>query len=161
MIPTINALLISFWKVFQPERLKLQFSPVLAVLVISVHLLAAFAVNVSIDAPLLKLFLFIALTLQGIHLCRCYVWLNHSTSVKSIRWTDSQWFVTLAGGVEIEVVLTPSCRVFDRFVLLRVRSVEQGLKPKSYNLWLPGGVDSADATRRLRVQLILNGSSQN
>ncbi|MEH6649303.1 MAG: hypothetical protein V7707_04665 [Motiliproteus sp.] len=127
---------------------------------ISVHLLAAFAVSVSIDAPSLRLLLIFVVAFQAQYLCRRYVWLSHPESVGSIRWTESQWFVTQENGQETEVALTPSCRVFDQFVLLRLRSVDLQSKRQFFNLWLPGGGDSTDAIRRLRVQLNLTDSSQ-
>ncbi len=149
---------------FRPDRLELQYSPVLSVLVVGSHLLAILAIWLSALTLPVQLLLVVIVIVQAIYLNHRYVWLGHSRSIRSIHWTDTQWFVCLADGSQVEVVPTQSCRVYGWLALLRFRSLQLApgrVLPLCYDAWLLSGNHSQQAIRRLRVQLIQTGSNQN
>lgn len=146
---------------FRPDRVVLSFTPALAFVVIAVHLAAMLIVAVSVSPLVLQLLLLSGVFLQMGYLCWRYVWLRHPHAVVALRWTADSWFVQLCNGSEVEVRPTPACRIYRWITLLQFCALEPaGWRAPRFNLWLVANAQTAQAIRRLRVQLIQRDSSQ-
>ncbi|MFT5721781.1 MAG: hypothetical protein ACI9W6_002097 [Motiliproteus sp.] len=147
---------------FRPDRLVRRVSYPLAGLVVVIHLLCMAASLVSALPLLSKLLLLGAISWQAVYLLRRYVFLSDPRSIREIRWTQVSWFVRFADGSESEVRPVSGCRLYSWVTLLRFQVVSPVAGQRSFlSAWLVHEHRSAQAIRRLRVQLILTYSSQN
>ncbi|MFT6915088.1 MAG: hypothetical protein ACJAWL_001391 [Motiliproteus sp.] len=147
---------------FRPDRLVLRVCYPLAGLVVVIHLLMM-AGSLASTLPLpIRLLLLGAVSWQAVYLLRRYVFLSHPRSIREIRWTRSSWFVRLADGSETLVRPAPGCRLYGRISLLRFQVLSPVAGQNPYlSTWLISEHRSAQAIRRLRVQLLLTYSNQN
>ncbi len=147
---------------FRPDRLLLRASYPLAGVVVVIHLLAVAATLVS-ALPLVLTGLLLGLIVwQVAYLLRRYVFHRHPRSIREIRWTELSWFVRLTDGAEFEVRPAPGCRLYGWITLLRFQVISPAADRRSFlNAWLLGEPLSAQAIRRLRVQLLQTCASRN
>lgn len=147
---------------FRPDRLVQRVSYPLAGLVVAAHLLAIAAALASGLPLALKLLLLGMIPLQAVYLLRRYIFLSHPGSIRVIRWTALSWFVELADGSECEVRPAPGCRLYGWITLLRFQVLSPVAGQHSFlSAWLLSEHRSAQAIRRLRVQLLQTCSNQN